>query len=208
MRTTNEGRLAGQRGGAALGELVTAVRQSRNIAEGEAGRPAEDDLSRAFWSLAGEEAARQLQTGPEGLSGVEAAHRLRLYGANLARSRRSPAALKLLLSQFRSPMILILLGAALLSFFLREPVDASIIVAIVLLSGLLGFWQEKRAAGAVEMLLALVRLDAQVLRDGVAVDVPVEEVVPGDVCLLDAGDCSPATASSSMRKTCTWTRPP
>src|SRR5687768_4514377 len=114
MRTTDEGRSADQRWGAARGELFTAMRQSPTAAEGEAGRPTEDDLSQAFWSLSGEEVARKLLTVPEGLSGAEAARRLRLYGANLARSRRSPAALKLLLSQFRSPMILILLGAALL----------------------------------------------------------------------------------------------
>ena len=104
-------------------------------------------------------------------------------------------AITLLLAQFKSPLIIILLGAVILSFFLREPVDASIIIAIVLLSSVLGFWQEKRAADAVKSLLAIVRIEARVLRDGVERDVPAEEVVPGDICVLNAGDIIPGDAA-------------
>ena len=92
-----------------------------------------------------------------------------------------------MLAQFKSPLILILFFAAGLSFFLHDPVDASIILAIVLASGLLGFWQERGAAHALEKLLAIVQTKAVALRDGVAREIPIEEIVPGDVVVLSPG---------------------
>jgi Mg2+-importing ATPase len=136
-----------------------------------------------------------LGTSATGLTTVEAKNRLRLYGPNRLRPARKTDAVTLLLAQFKSPLILILLAAAILSFFLKEPVDALIIIAIVLLSSVLGFWQEKRAADAVKTLLAIVRIEVRVIRDGVETDVPAEEVVPGDVCVLSAGDIVPGDAA-------------
>src|SRR5439155_1326223 len=81
-----------------------------------------------------------------------------------------------------------LFAAALLSFSLRDPTDALIILAIVLISALLGFWQEWGAARAVEKLLAVIRPKAAVVRDGKTQDVPVETVVPGDIVVLSAGE--------------------
>jgi Mg2+-importing ATPase len=78
-----------------------------------------------------------------------------------------------------------------LSFFLHAPVDACIILTIVLVSGLLGFWQERSATNAVEKLLAIVQITAAVRRDGGPKDIPVEEIVPGDIVILDAGDVVP-----------------
>jgi len=137
----------------------------------------------------------QLATGPKGLTSSEAKRRLRIYGPNRLHTAKRTDVLALLLAQFKSPLILILLGAAILSFFLQEPVDAVIIIAIILLSSVLGFWQEKRAADAVNSLVALVRINARIVRDGVETDVPTEEVVPGDVCILNAGDIIPGDAS-------------
>ena len=99
--------------------------------------------------------------------------------------------LTLLLAQFQSPIILILLFAVALSFFLHEATDALLILSIVLVSGLLGFWQEWGATDAVDKLLALVQIKAMVLRDGQPIEVPVEHVVPGDVVILNAGDVIP-----------------
>jgi len=98
----------------------------------------------------------------------------------------------LVLRQFSSPIILILIGAAALSFLLGQPTDGSIILGIVLVSGLLGFWQERGAATAVERLLQTVELKATVLRDGRDTQIPVDEVVPGDIALLSAGASIPA----------------
>jgi Mg2+-importing ATPase len=83
------------------------------------------------------------------------------------------------------------LFATALSFFLGDPVDAAIILAIVLISGLLGFWQERGAANAVEKLLAIVQIKAAVLRDGSSKEIPVETIVPGDIVTLEAGDVVP-----------------
>jgi Mg2+-importing ATPase len=78
-----------------------------------------------------------------------------------------------------------------LSFFLHEQVDVLIILAIIFISGLLGFWQERGAANAIEKLLAIVQIKALVLRDGSPIEIPVEEIVPGDVIILNGGDIIP-----------------
>jgi Mg2+-importing ATPase len=78
-----------------------------------------------------------------------------------------------------------------LSFFLQDPVQAFIILIIVLVSGLLGFWQARSATNAVEKLLAIVQIKAVVFRDGGPTEIPVEEIVPGDIVILSAGDIVP-----------------
>jgi Mg2+-importing ATPase len=93
----------------------------------------------AFWSLPAAELLAQLQIIQQGLSGDEAGQRLALYGSDLLLSRRRSDSLALFLTQFKSPITLILLFAAGLSLFLHEHVDVLIILAIVLISGLLGF---------------------------------------------------------------------
>jgi Mg2+-importing ATPase len=125
------------------------------------------------------------------LSGEEARQRLARYGSNLLKPQKRSNALALLLGQFKSPIILLLLFATGLSFFLHDPVNALIILAIVLASGLLGFWQEHSATSAVEKLLAMVRIKATALRDGSPHEIPVEEIVPGDIVVLNAGDVVP-----------------
>jgi P-type Mg2+ transporter len=150
-----------------------------------------DQPARKFWNSPVERVVEGLDASPGGLTSEEARRRLAIYGRNHLKLRKRASALKLLLAQFKSPLIIILLLAAVLSFFLGEIVDAIIIVGIVLLSGLLGFWQEKRAADAVEKLLAIVRINARVLRDGAWAEAPVEEIVPGDVVLLNAGNIIP-----------------
>ena len=145
----------------------------------------------AFWSLPATEILRQLQTTKEGLTVDEARQRLAHYGSNLLKPPKRSDVLTLLVGQFKSPLILILFFATGLSFFLRDSVDAIIILGIVLGSGLLGFWQERGATNAVAKLLAIVQIKAEVLRDGVSKQVPVESIVPGDMVILSAGDIVP-----------------
>ncbi len=145
----------------------------------------------AFWSQSAEDAFRRLRTGVFGLTDAEASRRLAEGGGGLRKSRGGSTTLRLLLGQFKSPIILILLFAAVLSGYLGDMADAVIISVIVLASGLLGFWQERGASGAVEKLLALVQSKARVQRDGKGVEVPVEEIVTGDVIHLSAGDVIP-----------------
>jgi Mg2+-importing ATPase len=146
---------------------------------------------KAFWSIPASELLQQLQTSPEGLTSDEVRERLHRYGPNFLKPKKKSDALTLLLSQFKSPIILILLFAAGLSLFLHDPTNAVIILVIVLVSGLLGFWQERGAVDAVEKLLAIVQIKTNVIRNGDSKEVPVEEVVPGDIVFLKAGDVIP-----------------
>src|SRR6266481_2995179 len=144
-----------------------------------------------FWSLPTAQVLGRLETGPKGLSTVEAALRLKQYAARRLAPKKRTDALTLLLGQFSSPIVLLLLGATTISLFLHDTTDAAIILVIVVASGLLGFWQERGAAGAVEKLLSLVEVKAQVLRGGTPQGVPLAQVVPGDVVLLSAGATAP-----------------
>ncbi len=133
-----------------------------------------------------------LDAAEAGLDEKEAQKRLRRYGANLLKPRKKSYPILLLLAQFNSPIILLLVFAAGLSFYLHEVTGASIILTIIFISGLLGFWQERRAADAVAGLLAIIQIKASVLRSGIQKDVLMEHVVPGDIIALRAGDIVPA----------------
>jgi Mg2+-importing ATPase len=130
-----------------------------------------------------------LGSTPAGLSSADAHARLRRSGALAPHRRRTE--LVLLLRQFSNPITLLLVFATLVSAVLGEATDATIILAIVLLSGLLSFWQEYRASRAVEELLASVHVTVEVWRDGARTFVPSIEIVPGDVVVLGTGDLIP-----------------
>jgi P-type Mg2+ transporter len=144
-----------------------------------------------FWSLPADRVLQQLHSSAQGLSDRDAKQRLLQYGVNSLKQQRKSSAIELLLNQFKSPIVLILMFAAALSIFLKDRTDAIVILAIVLISGLLGFWQEWGASDAVEKLLALVQVKATVLRQGERREIPHENVVPGDIVLLTAGDSIP-----------------
>jgi Mg2+-importing ATPase len=147
----------------------------------------------SYWtSQPPEKALENLGSTPQGLSAAEAAARLKTYGPNRIKAKKKTGIVLLFLSQFKSPIILILLFAGVLSFFLHDPTDGVIILAIILFSGFLGFWQEKGARRTVEKLLSVVEIMTEVLRDGRLVDLAVAEIVPGDVVILRAGDAVPA----------------
>jgi Mg2+-importing ATPase len=142
----------------------------------------------AFWNTSVAEMLQKFHTTAKGLTGDEAKERLAHYGANRLKPAKRSDVWSLLLRQFGSPIIFILLFATGLSLCLGDRIDAFIILFIVLVSSSLGFWQERGASNAVEKLLSIVQIKAAVLRDGNSERVPVEEIVPGDVLVLDAGD--------------------
>jgi Mg2+-importing ATPase len=144
-----------------------------------------------FWAVPAAEALRQLDSSPQGLASAEAQQRLARVGPNVLQPRKRASELMLLLGQFKSPLILILLFAAGLSSFLHDAADALIILGIVLASGVLGFWQERGAAHAVDKLLAVVQTKATARRDGAEREIPVADIVPGDVVVLSAGKSIP-----------------
>jgi Mg2+-importing ATPase len=145
----------------------------------------------AFWSVPPEELIRRLGTAPAGLAAREAARRLEQYGPGSLKAAPRPSPVKLLLGQFRSPIIIVLILAACLSVALGDRIDSVLILLIVFVSGLLGFWQEKGAQDAVGKLLSLVQVKSTVLRDGREQEVPMDRAVPGDIVVLYAGEGVP-----------------
>src|ERR1700722_2475891 len=144
-----------------------------------------------FWSLDSNTALQLLLCSDTGLSTGAAADRLKTYGSNTLKGASHSSAILLFLSQFKSPVTLLLIGAAGLSMGLGDVTDAVIILTIILISSFLGFWQEKGAAHAVEELLKMVQIRCRILRDGTESEWPVETVVPGDIIVLSAGGVIP-----------------
>lgn len=129
---------------------------------------------------------------PNGLTGVEAAKRLMLYGPNLFHPQRKNALLRQFLLKFCNPLILILLIASMISAFTGNAVSFIMISLIVLMSVLLDFIQEYKAGQEIEKLRHSVTVHVQALRDGKSQEIPLPSLVPGDVVLLAAGDLVPA----------------
>ena len=146
----------------------------------------------AYWSRPAADLLAELHSSPDGLSTTEAQARLRQVGPNVLKPRRHDTALRSFLAQFASPLVLILIFAAVVSAIAGEWTDAAIVVAIVVASAVLSFAQEYTASNAVEKLRAQVTIKATVLRDGKPQPIPAEEVVPGDIVLLSAGSLIPA----------------
>jgi Mg2+-importing ATPase len=127
-----------------------------------------------------------------GLTSAEARERLARFGPNLLEADARGGAARLLLRQFESPLVLILVFGAAVSLATRSWTDAAIILAIVVGSALLGFSQEYRAHEAIARLRQRLALTTRVVRDGVTLTIPAAEVVPGDAVLLAAGNLVPA----------------
>jgi Mg2+-importing ATPase len=145
----------------------------------------------AFWAQSPDLLLSALSASPDGLASAEARTRLVRHGPNRIEEARETS-LRLLLRQVESPLVLMLVLGAMVSLVLHEWVDAAIILAIVTGSACLGFLQEYRAAWAMAALRQRLALQARVFRDGSLAQVPVEELVPGDVVALSAGNLVPA----------------
>ena len=133
-----------------------------------------------------------LRTGPEGLTREEAARRLRTYGPNRIEQAPPTNPLLVLLHQFQSPLIYILLLATVVTVFLQEYVDAGVIAAALAVNASIGFLQEWQAERSVLALMRLVSPRARVVREGREWDLGSEAVVPGDLVLLESGSRVPA----------------
>jgi Mg2+-importing ATPase len=158
------------------------------------GTDKQDTPLMGFWDKPQPELLEQLQATPAGLTSSEARRRLSQYGPNsLVRESRFAA----LISLFRfliNPLVIILLAASGISLALGDRVGGSIIIAMVLLSVLLNFFMEFQAQHAVEEIRKQVATTAAVIRDGREQEMPVADLVPGDIIQLNAGDLVPADA--------------
>src|SRR5438093_944699 len=147
-----------------------------------------------FWSLKESELFHLTNSSPDGLTESQARIRLREQRSYYKTPKTWHKDLWLLLSQYKNPLVLLLVFAVILSLVLQEYSDSAIVFIVLLLSGLLGFIQERNAGRAVEKLRALIHSKAAVRRNGVEREIPIDEVVTGDVVLLNAGDIIPADA--------------
>ena len=143
-----------------------------------------------------EDVFKEVQSSPSGLSSQEAASRLEKYGANTLQEGKKKSLLEKFVDQFKDFMILVLLVAAVVSMFAHQgdpdPTDAIIILAVVLLNAILGVFQESKAEEAIEALKKMASPVASVLRDGHVEHIKGEDIVVGDVVILEAGDVVPA----------------
>jgi Mg2+-importing ATPase len=158
----------------------------------QTGQPNAQGTPADYWSLPPEQLLSALHATAGGLNPADVEPRLKQYGLNALEAQRKATALGLFLSQFKSPLVLILMGAAIVSGILGQWTDAIIVLAVVLGSTVLGFVQEYRAGNAVEKLRSQVTIKSNVLRGGQPQMLPSEQVVPGDVVLLSAGSLIPA----------------
>lgn len=150
------------------------------------------DTLQAFWHLSSQEVLSMLCVNQnEGLTTAEAQNRLKQYGDNVLKVKKGSGTFKLLFSQFNTPLIYMLLFAAGLSLLLYDKTDALIILGIIIISTFLSFFQERGAVKAMEKLLQMVQIKTAVIRDKVKKEIPVEDVVPGDIVELNAGDVIP-----------------
>ena len=145
-----------------------------------------------YWNRDVGDLSTSLGSGSNGLAAARAAERLAVVGPNSVEDAQRLGPLRLLWRQVESPLVLILIFAAAVSLGLSQWIDAAIILAIVIGSTLLGFYQEYRASAAVEELKKRLALTCRVVRDGVEGTVRADALVPGDVVVLSAGNLVPA----------------
>jgi len=161
-----------------------------------AGRPLRPPISRILetrWhAVPADEALRLLRTGEQGLDAAEVLARRAIFGENALPKRPRPGALIVYLRQFKSPLIYLLLAAAVVSLAIGEFTDAAFIFIVLQVNAIIGAVQESRAAASAEALDTLVRHRAVVRRDGARTEIDGVDLVPGDIVEIAAGAAVPA----------------
>jgi len=145
-------------------------------------------------SLSSEEVVKYFNTSQNGLSSEQAAERLEYYGPNELARQHKHSAIKEFLLHFKSPLVIILLIAGIVSGFLGEIANTIIILVIIFVSVILGYYQENKAEKAAQLLKQKVTSTATVIRDSIKQEIKFPEIVPGDIIYLSAGDIAPADA--------------
>lgn len=145
-----------------------------------------------YYRTGTEELFVQFDASEKGLSSEEASRRLNRYGTNEIQEAPSVPWWRMLLGQFNSPVIWILVGAVVVSILIGEVVDAIVVAVILVLNAVLGFFQEYRAEKAIDALKRMASLKAVVLRDGKEQKIDASLLVPGDIILLETGEKVPA----------------
>jgi P-type Ca2+ transporter type 2C len=146
-----------------------------------------------WFSVSPEEALKKLNVNPiTGLSTEEAKNRLEKYGENKLKSKPPKSLISLFLAQLKDTLIYVLLAAAFVTLFVGEYADTLIILLVVILNAVVGVIQEHKAGKAIEALQQMTTPKSLVRRDGKVIEINSEEIVPGDIIVLDAGRFIPA----------------
>ena len=145
-----------------------------------------------WYKLDTEAVLTETASRPEGLTNAEVAERLKRFGPNILPEDEGISRLMIILHQFKSPLIYILLVAAVVTAALAEYIDTAVIVAVLTINGLVGYLQEYKAETSVRALRNMVVPKTRVLREGMEVEIPSNEIVPGDIVLLASGAKVPA----------------
>lgn len=154
----------------------------------------------------GQALARLGSDAARGLHADEAAARLAQHGPNRLAEQARSGPLALFVAQFRNLLAVVLFGAAVLAATVGDVIDAVVILIVLLLNGLLGFYQKYRAERTLEALRRMLSRRAVVRREGQTTAIDAEHLVPGDVVLLEAGDQVPVDAGCCRRTAPRWAR--
>lgn len=149
---------------------------------------------KAYHSLPIKEVFQELDSSEAGLDAREAERRLSQYGKNELEESQRKSVLRLLLSQLANPVIYLLAAAVVVSLIFEDIPEAIAILIIIVINTIIGFWMEYRAQVSLEALKEMDILYSRVSRSGTSKEIRAEEVVPGDVIYLEAGDLVPADA--------------
>ena len=168
-------------------QLVQEIKQDTSNKQEE-----RSDLDEKFYTLSEADVLKKVQSEREGLSDQEAAKRLEQDGPNMLDEGQKKSMLMKFLDQFKDFMIIVLLAAALISAISGEVVDAVIILVVVVINAIFGVIQEAKAEQAIEALKEMASPNANVRRDGHVSNLKSENLVTGDIVLLEAGDVVPA----------------
>ncbi|MBI3622647.1 magnesium-translocating P-type ATPase [Candidatus Pacearchaeota archaeon] len=145
-----------------------------------------------YYSLSKLELFKKLDSSEKGLTKSQAEERGREFGKNVLKERDKKTPLKIFFSQFKSPLVLILIFADIISFFLGEITDSLIIMGVILINSVLGFYQVYKSEKALQILKNYITFKAKVLRDREKIEIDTKDIVPGDVVYLGIGDIVPA----------------
>jgi len=144
-------------------------------------------------ALSGNETAQELRVVPaQGLTSAEAAERLATYGPNKFAEAKAEPRWRAFLRQYSDPMQIVLVGAGVISFVVKQPGTGLVILLLTVFNAVLGLNQEGKAAAAVAALAKMMIIKARVRRDGDLMQLPADQLVPGDIVAIEAGDVVPA----------------
>ncbi|MEJ7610513.1 MAG: HAD-IC family P-type ATPase [Ferruginibacter sp.] len=139
------------------------------------------------------EVLKAFQTNADtGLSQSEADNRTKKFGANVFEAQKQKSVWLMLLLQFKSPIVYLLVFGTIVSFYFKDYIEAIAIVAVILINALIGFFMELQARSSMKALKEMDVIHSKVIRDGKTIDIPSEKLTPGDIVMLEAGDVIPA----------------